>query len=117
MSAISDIIQLQNLDAKIKLYNKELKDLRTAKKECESRIIDYCTTNDLPGVKYNDVTIVVEKKQKNLPFTKTDKLNRGEVILNRYGIVNSKEALAELFDAMKGEPEDKIMVKILGNNN
>lgn len=113
MSIRNDVQELHKFDQEIKRMNKEIQQLRKLKKDCENRILDYCITNKQPGVSYNQITVYVDKKPKIVPNKKTDKLSKGEVILQKHGISNSKEIIQELLNAMKGESEEKASLKII----
>lgn len=115
MSIKNDVKELRRLDMEIKRLGKELNKLRKIKKDCENRILDYCESNDQNGLSFENITIYVDRKKKAVPVKKNDKLNKGEIALQKYGVVNSRQALEEVLNAMKGESEEKASLKIIGN--
>lgn len=108
-----DVKQLTHLADEIKRRRKELNELKKAKAECEERILNYLEANDLPGMRHQGMTIIAEEKKKRRHVKKTERENRGAEILAKHGIYNSKEALDELLEAMRGSPEPKHSLRIL----
>jgi len=113
MSIIEDVQELKRLQIEIKRQQTQLRDLRTHKKECEKRIMDYLETNDQPGLKFRDMTIIAQNTQRRRRKKKQEKQDAGLMILQKHGIYNSKEALDELLSAMRGSPERETQLRIL----
>jgi transposase len=112
MSIQDDILELQGLSSEIKRLSKELKRLRDQKKRCESRIQEYLVVNNQPGVKMNGTIIMLQEREKRRPAKKSEKIQRGESVLQKHGIYNSRETLEELLEAMRGSPETTSSLKI-----
>lgn len=106
-----DVIEFKNLDTEIKRLRKDVKLLKAQKDACEKRILEYLEVNEQPGVKMNGTVIMAQERPKRKYQKKTDKINRGEDVLKKYGIHESKEALNELLEAMRGSPESKPVLK------
>jgi len=107
-----DVIELKELDGEMKRLRKRLKTLKDQKDKCEKRILEYLNVNDQPGLKLNGTIVTMEDRRKRKYEKKTDKLARGEYILQKHGIYNSKEALEELMDAMRSSCESEHKIKI-----
>lgn len=113
-SAITqDVTELKELDLEIKRLSKELKALRKHKEACEARIIEYLDVNDQPGLKYQGVTIIAQDRKKRKYQKKSEKIEKGVRVLEKHGIYNSKEALDEILEAMRGSPEHKSALKFI----
>lgn len=112
MSIQQDVIELQNLDTELKRLRKRMRILRDQKEQCEKRILEYLDVNDQPGVKMNGTIIMAQERRKRKYQKKSDKLTRGQYILQKHGIHNSKEALEEIMEAMRGSPESRTTLKI-----
>ena len=112
MSIQNDVIELRELDVEIKRVRKALTVLRERKENCESRILAYLDVNEQPGVKMGGMVILAENRRKRKYEKKEDKMARGEAILQRDGIYNSRETLDKILEAMRGEREEKPALKI-----
>ena len=113
MSIHDDVKNLEQLNIEIKRLRARLRILNNEKKECEERIMIFLDENDQPGVKYNGMTIVSTRKTKRRHIKKKEKIDNGEDILRKYGIRDSKRALEELMEAMRGEQEETNSLRIL----
>jgi hypothetical protein len=113
MSIVEDVKQLKLLDIEIKRQQTELRKLRNQKKNCEKRIMDYLETTEQPGLRFQGMTIIAKESNKRRYRKKKDKEEAGEMILRRHGIYNSKEALDELLQAMRGSPERESKLHII----
>jgi hypothetical protein len=74
-------------------------------------IIDFLDKKDQPGLKYKDITIISEEKDRHFRLKKKDKLQKGKNILQKYGIPSSDKLLEELIN-LKGEAVPYKKVKI-----
>lgn len=111
MSIQQDVIELQNLDVELKRLRKQIRDLKTQKDACEKRILEYLEVNEQPGLKMNGMVIMAQDRRRRKYQKKTEKIERGESVLQKHGIYNSREALDELLEAMRGSPEVKPSLK------
>jgi nitrate/nitrite-specific signal transduction histidine kinase len=75
----------------LKNINKELVRLRTItstlkkkKQEIETGIQKYLDINQHKGVMLQDVTILLEKKEKKIPIPKKEKINKIKEVLGQY---------------------------------
>jgi hypothetical protein len=112
MSIQQDVIELQDLDNEMKRLRKQMRTLKEQKERCEKRILEYLDVNEQPGLKMNGTIIMAQDRRKRKYQRKSDKLARGEYILQKHGLFNSKEALDEVLEAMRGSPESKPTLKI-----
>jgi hypothetical protein len=108
----SDIKELNELDNEIKRLSISLRNVRTIRKNTETRISDFLSQKNQPGVKYNGNAIILEKKQKRAYMSKKAKEEGALSILQKYNINNSKSILDELRDSMKGNSTDIFKLKI-----
>lgn len=113
MSIVEDVLELSNLNDEIKRRQKELRSLRKQKESCETRVLDYLDANEQPGIKFRGMTIIAEERRKRRYRKKQDKISNGEIVLQKYGISNTREALDELLESMRGSPEPNTKLRIL----
>jgi hypothetical protein len=113
MSAIQNYInELKNLSIELKRLNKASHAVRQRAKQVESDIINYLREKEQPGVKYQDMAIVVENKTKRINKSKKDIEEDSLRVLEDYGISNAKEVLDEILRARKGEEIENQKLKI-----
>jgi septal ring factor EnvC (AmiA/AmiB activator) len=112
MPITDDVIELKSLDTEIKRTRKRLKQLKEQKTQCEARIIEYLDVNNQPGVKMDGTIIMLQDRNKRKYTKKQVKLERGEQILQRHGVYDSRKTLDELLEAMRGSPERTPGLKI-----
>jgi len=112
MSIQADVIELRELDVEIKRVRKTLTVLRERKEQCEARILTYLDVNEQPGLKMGGMVIMAENRRRRKYEKKADKIARGEEILQRDGIYNSRETLDKILEAMRGTNEEKPSLKI-----
>lgn len=113
MSIIEDVQQLRTLNIEIKTREKNLRKLRSQRKEIESRVLEYLEMSGEPGLKFRDMTVIAKQRNKRSYMKKTEKQNVGMSILEKHGIRNSKEALDELLNAMQGSRELESKLQVL----
>jgi len=109
----ADVQELKELDTELKRLRKDVARIRSLKESCEQRILEYIETNDQPGVRFKDITIVAESRTTRRPTKKSERLERGQQFLQRYGVHNSERALEELMEEMRGEPEPVSKLRFL----
>jgi len=102
-TARSNLQELKDISVEIHNLNKQLKDLRARKKELEKEVVEYLETKDKPAVKFHNVVFQVVPKNQRGRKKKDEKLIDGLKVLEKYGISESKKALDEVLEAMKGE--------------
>lgn len=100
---VSDLKELKNVSFEIKRLNSECKVLRLKKKDIEERIMEYLHEVDQPGVKYGDLVVLSKERTTRKKLKKKEKEENAIVVLESMGVVNAKEALANILDSMKGE--------------
>jgi hypothetical protein len=94
--------QLQKVIDEDKRLAKQRKELGIKKKELEAKIQEYISERNVPGVKYDSLTVIANQKKVRNRMKKEEKISNGCKILENLGISNSKEALAEIIKSMKG---------------
>jgi hypothetical protein len=112
MSIVREVEELQSITNEIKRLNIRMKRLKAEKKRVEDLILEYLDSNDQPGVRHNGTTIVCERRNKRSYKKKSAKLEDAQAILQRYGISQTKEALDDIMEALRGEPLEKRVVKV-----
>ena len=112
MSIVNEVEELQSIMNEIKRVNNRLKTLKKERTRVEDIILEYLETNNQPGLRYKGKTIVCERKNKRTYKKKSDKFSDAQYILNSYGISDSKEALDDILEALRGEPSEKRVVKM-----
>ena len=97
MSAIQNYInELKSLNIELKRLNKAAHLIRQRMKEVEKNVIEYLKEKEQPGVKYQDMAIVIENKTKRINKSKKDIEEDSLKVLEEYGISNPKEVLDEI---------------------
>ena len=117
---VSAVNELKALEIDITNHRKILRKFFKRKKELESQIFKFLEAKEQPGLKYKDITIIAEKKEKHKRLKKKEKLQLGKDILNKFGIThNSDQILKELMDKLKGEkiPNNSLKIKNQKNNS
>lgn len=112
MSITADVLELKQLDIEIKRVSKQLSTLKTHKIACEKRILEYLEVNDQPGLKMDGTIIVAQDRRRRKYQKKSEKQARGQYILEKHGIYNSKETLDEILEALRGSPDNTRSLKI-----
>lgn len=108
---VSAVQEIDTIDKEIKALRLSLSRLNNRKKALESNIIDFLDKKDQPGLKYKDITIISEEKDRHFRLKKKDKLQKGKNILQKYGVPSSDKLLEELLN-LKGEAVPYKKVKI-----
>jgi ABC-type uncharacterized transport system fused permease/ATPase subunit len=113
MSAIQNYIsELKSLYTELKRLNKAAHLIRQRIKDVEKNVIEYLKEKEQPGVKYQDMAIIIENKTKRVNKSKKDIEEDSLKILEENGINNAKEVLDEIIRARKGEEIDNEKIKI-----
>jgi hypothetical protein len=109
---VSTVQEIDLLEKEIKVLKTNLYKLIKRKKELESKIITFLDHKDQPGLKYKDITIISEEKDRHKRLKKSDRLDKGVHILRKYGVSNPEEALKDLMTNLKGDAIPYKTVKI-----
>lgn len=109
---VSYINELQSINKAISENNKKNASLRKRAKHIEKEIAEYLEEKDQPGVKFQNVAIVVEKKPKWTTKKKKDREEDSLRILEDYGVTESRAALEDLMRVRKGEEFEDKKIKI-----
>jgi len=113
MSSIQSYVNdLKNLNIELKRLNKNALEIRKKIKEAERNIIDYLREKEQPGVKYQDMAIIIENKTKRVSKKKKDIEEDSIRVLENVGISNAKSVLDKILDARKGEEIEDKKIKI-----
>ena len=113
MSEIVGVVQeIDTIDKEIKTLRLNLSRLTNRKKILETKIINFLDQKDQPGLKYKDITIISEEKDRHFRLKKKDRLQKGKNILQKYGVPNSEKVLEELLNNLKGDAVSYKKVKI-----
>ena len=113
MTITTDITELKELEVELKRLKKQQQILRQKKEDCERRILQYLDANEQPGVKMGGMVVMAENRRMRKYQKKSDKLARGEEILERIRIDNSRETLDMILEAMRGEQLDKPALRMI----
>ena len=104
--------ELENINIELASLGKKMRDLRHRKEKLEAEIADYLEEKEQPGLKYKNIAIVTEEKERRLRKKKHEKLNDGVSYLRDNGISNPEKVLETLLDKMRGDIEMKKVLKI-----
>lgn len=107
---ISDVVEIKQIVTELKNLSMQQKQLREQKTKLESKIMDYLKQTDLPGIKYQGITILAEEKKRNKRKKKKEKDTDCLTTLQGMGINNAQEVYDAVLKSMKGEEE--IITKI-----
>lgn len=112
MSLRAYVIELQNIKEELKRLRSQVRRLNKRKAEVESEIVKFLEEKELPGVKFQGTSIVAESKERRGYKKPQQKKEDGVRILENYGIRDASEVLDEVIEAMKGERQNRNVVKI-----
>lgn len=101
------------LKREAKIYRAHISKLKTRATALEQIITEYITENNLPGVKFKDFAMVVEKKEVHARKPKAERDASILSVLSKYNIKEPKELLQALKSASKGNPETVEKLKIM----
>ena len=107
MSIQNDVLELKSLDMELKRMRKKFKELKQQREDCERRIMEYLDVNEQPGLRMNGTVIMARDRNTRKNITKSDKMARGDLLLQQHGICNSQQVLEDLLEVMRGSPESK----------
>jgi hypothetical protein len=112
MSIKADVSELESLKTEIKTILVRLRMLRKREKEVEHRISEFLKANDHPGVKHQNIAIILEEKEKPGPKRLKEKDADAMNVLEKYGIRDTQKVWEEIMSARKGDPVLKQSLKI-----
>lgn len=112
MSIQADVKELQNIDNEIKRLQKQVKVLKNRKIIIETNIKSYLDEKDQPGVKYQDIAIIIDNRKGRMRVNDKEKKERITDILTSNGVNNTEQLITELIESMKGLPTNKSYIKL-----
>lgn len=113
MSITDDVIELKGLNSEIKELSKTLKTLRSYRKKCEDRILEYCETNQQPGLRYQDMVLVVETKERKKRSKKDERVSALGQLLESYGLPTSTQMIHEIMSATGSRKEMERRLRLM----
>lgn len=113
MSIQSLINEIQAIHFKIKEISKESKILRNRAKNIEKMIAEYLDSKQQIGIKYKDISVVLENKLKKIPKKKKEQDDDSLSILRERGMnaIEAENLLKKLSEARQGIQESKTCIK------
>jgi len=117
MSIQRSVIELQRINARLKVLNKERTQLMKQKKVHEEFVQSYLEETGQPGVKYQGIAVVAKPKEGRIRKKASEKHQDMRNVLEDYGVRDIDRALRELENARLGEMEmrSKIELTDVGN--
>jgi len=113
MSLQTSIKELDDIKIELKRINGKRMSLLRRKNELEASISKYIKDQNLPGLKYNGVAIIVEEKvafnRKPIKESEDDSIK----LLQQYGVSSPRRLLSELAEMRKGDETVKEKVKTI----
>lgn len=109
---VSTVQEIDVLEKEIKTMRIGISKLVKRKKELETAIISFLDHKDQPGLKYKDIAIISEEKDRHKRMKKSDRQDKGVNILRKYGVSNPEEVLKDLTANLKGDAVSYKTVKI-----
>ena len=111
-SNITELVnELKNINIAIKNYRKQIADLKKRGTTLEKNILTYLNEKDQPGVKHQNVAIIIENKPKKVKNKQTIEKECMR-ILQENGITNPKLVLNQITETKKGESIGMQKIKI-----
>ena len=111
-SNITELVnELKNINIAIKNYRKQIADLKKRGTTLEKNILTYLNEKDQPGVKHQNVAIIIENKPKKVKNKQTIEKECMR-ILQENGITNHKLVLNQITETKKGESIGMQKIKI-----
>lgn len=94
------------------MYNlrKRLKELQQRKRELDSVVIEYLDSNDKKGLRVENIVFVATEKNTRSRVNKSEAINNGVNVLNRYGIQNNAREILEELEATRKGPVSSVPV-------
>jgi hypothetical protein len=108
----SDVREFHELSIELRRLRKQTRDILLQKKQCESRILQYLTQYEHPGIRAGEVVIMAHELTRQKRQGKKHKMVRGQAILEKHGILNSHSVMEELLTSLRGSPEIQQILKI-----
>lgn len=113
MSSIKSYInELKNINVEIKRHQDSMRTLKKKADEVKKNIATYLQEKEQEGVKYNDVAVVLEAKEKRAGKKIKDRDTDAIKILEDYGIRDAESALGRILEARRGEKVEHFDVKL-----
>ena len=113
MANIKSVMQnLYDINTELSRHQKQGQELRKRKKELEKQVLDWIQQNDQPGVKYKNMAFVAEKKKTHKKMKKSEKHDKLANTLKNAG-VNNHGLVSSILESMKGEEEEKSVLRIV----
>jgi hypothetical protein len=112
MSIRGDVQELESLRKEIKALNERRKVLKTKEHVIETRIQDYLSSKNQPGLKHQGNAILIEEKSVHKPLKTKDRDANAIEILAKYNVPNAEQVMKEIMESRKGETVLKSKVKI-----
>ncbi len=113
MSLQTSIKELDDIKLELKRLNTKRMTLLKRKNDLEASISRYIKEQNLPGLKYNGVAIIVEEKvayhRKPVKESEDDSIK----LLERYGVSSPRRVLSELSEMRRGDETVKEKVKTI----
>ena len=105
ISITSDVNEYNDLDKEIKRLSNELRILKRKRDEAQTRIIEFLNSKNQPGLKYQNIGILLETKEKKK--LKPKKVSKGDSIkiLHDAGVRDAENVLKLLKDSTSSAQE------------
>lgn len=113
MSSIKGYIsELKLLNMEIKRLNDQKKTLQKKADEAKKNIALYLQDKEQNGVKYNDVAVVLENKDRRMGKSNKEKDSDAIRVLQDFGVRDPHAALDRLLESRRGEKVSQYSVKL-----
>ena len=104
--------ELNEINKEIKILYQDIGKFKTRKLYIEKYIQNFLKETNKPGVKFKNLSVVLEDKKRKIKKKKNDKMESCLNVLNRNGISGGIKVYNELMDALKGDEQVIKIVKI-----
>lgn len=107
-----DMKELSKIVSELKITNTKAKELRTHKKELESKILEYLESTDQPGLKYHELVVLKSESTIHTRLKKKEKQDSIIKILEENGVEDAEKLYEAVSKAGIGEAQTKAKLKV-----
>ena len=113
MSHIIGVVnELADIKKELTKLRVQCRNLNQRKAQLEAEVLQFMAAKDQQGLKYKDMKIEAEEKEVYKRLKKAEKEESIAQTLRQYGIQDTEKAYNDLMRSMRGEPEQKLKIKI-----
>ena len=104
--------ELKEIVVELKVVNAKAKELRKRQKELQTGIIEWLVATDRPGVMYGDLVVLRKEGATRARMKKKEKHEAVISVLEEHGIQDAEKLYESLSQAMTGEEQKVVKLKV-----